>query len=663
MRTRTSSFPRFLEDLDPQVYLGNNYIVVDLEVDTSHGDYGHAVHPDNQILLACYRLGPGHPSYDGGKMHAVWGGEYKQDRLVELIEEADFLVAHNAKYELGHLRRCGLDLRNTLVFDTKLAEYVLLGNLAAGDKNMRGRSTSLDACVRRRGGPIKDPVVDKMLSMGINPTEIPRAWLQGRCEQDVRTTEELFLDQRRALKNTNRLPVLYTRCLTTPVLADIEFEGMALDPEAVEKEYEAALEQYAALERQMEQMTGGLNWRSSKQIAEYLYDVLGFDEIRKPSGEPRRTKAGARMTDQKTLDALVAKTPEQKAFLALRQEIGKVNAALVKNLHFFRGVVKEKGGVFHAVFNQTATATHRLSSSGIETWFEMFGGYKKVQFQNLPRQFKPLIKAKRPGWKIGEWDGSQLEFRVAAELGRDKQAHADILSKHDVHKFTGAVLFRAPKELLKNIADSMPALQALMPEVTKEQRQDSKQHTFKPLYGGSSGTKREQAYYAAFRARYSELEATQKGWVYEVVRTKRLVTPWGMRYYWPYAKMGNDGYCNVTSAVYNYPVQALATAEIIPIALVYFWHRLRERGLEDYIKLVNTVHDSVVSEVHPDYEREFERLAVDVWHDVYCYLREVYGMEFSVPLGTEVNLGSHWAASGNYTKAYDVFPDGTVRES
>jgi hypothetical protein len=62
---------------------------------------------------------------------STWGGEFEQGGLLDLIAQADFLVAHNAKYELHWLKRCGQDLRKLFVFDTKIAEYVLLGNLAS----------------------------------------------------------------------------------------------------------------------------------------------------------------------------------------------------------------------------------------------------------------------------------------------------------------------------------------------------------------------------------------------------------------------------------------------------------------------------------------------------------------------------------------------------
>jgi DNA polymerase I-like protein with 3'-5' exonuclease and polymerase domains len=397
--------------------------VLDFETDTSHGDYGSPVHPDNHLLLACWKVGP------NGTVKSKWGGEFSQQELLDDIAKADFIVAHNAKYELGWLKRCGIDLRKVFAYDTKLGEYVLMGNRIAGDEVMHRLATSLDMCCRRRGLPVKDPVVDIMIKNGINPKDIPKPWLEGRCRQDVETTRAVFLDQRAQLKRMNLLPVQYTRCLLTPVLADIESEGMALNHDRTKVEFDKASIEMADLQRRMDAMTGGINWRSGKQVGEFLYDTLKFEELRKPNGEPKRSAPtklhpnGSRLTDQKTLELLKAETPEQKQFLKLRKDIGKVNALLTKNLAFFMGVCNEYNGVFYAELNQTNTATHRLSSTGLPLKFETMRDergrptVKKVQFQNTPRKLKKLFRAKRKGWLMADPDGSQLEFRVAVQLG------------------------------------------------------------------------------------------------------------------------------------------------------------------------------------------------------------------------------------------------------
>lgn len=630
------------------VYQSENYVTLDFETDTSHGDYGHAVHPDNGIVLASWKVGP------HGPLVSHFGSEFDQDKLLQVLEAADFIVCHNAKYELGWLRRCGLDLGKVTVFDTKIAEYVLLGNLAAGCNatGLPPRSTSLDMCCRRRGWKIKDPVIDIMMHQGINPVDMPRPWLQGRCEQDVESTHALFEDQRQLLIDTGRLSVLYTRCLLTPVLADMEFQGMYLDADKVEEVYEENRKRLAVLARELDAATGGINWKSPLQVADFLYDTLGFSEPRNRDGSPQRTSSGRRKADKATVAGLKATSKEQKEFLALKSEVGKVSAALSKSLEFFKGVCTEYGCLFYAAFNQTVTATHRLSSSGHKTWFKTFEDWKTVQFQNMARVFKPLFKARKSEWLMMEIDGSQLEFRVAADLGNDEQAMSDILNPDfDAHIQSacemGGIDYDEFLQAYRNGSKHY-----------KNLRTAAKAETFKPLYGGESGTKKQKRYYAAFKERYKGIADTQAGWVETVLSTKKLVTPWGMRYYWPRAKIGRDGYVNVKSSVYNYPVQAFATAEIIPIAVVALWRRLR--NCTD-VRIVNTVHDSVILEVHPDavdFVREQGILAFG--QDVYEYLREVYNYEFKVPLGCGVTVGTHW--SEGTEESYNIWPDGKVEK-
>lgn len=651
--------PKFLADLDPNAYWSDNYVVLDFEIDTGHGDYGNPVHSNNVMLLGVWKLGKGHPCV-GPMSFRVWGDEYNEDwkYLRDDIAKADFVVAHNAKYELGWLIRLGVDPRKVFVFDTRLAEYTLLGNLAAGAKDlgMAPMLTSLDMCCRRRGLPIKDPVVDVMIGHGINPVGIPQSWLEGRCRQDVETTEQVFLSQRKQLAERGLLPVQYTRCLLTPVLAAIETEGLKLDADLVRSTHEEYKYKLGRLEQEMQETFGSVP-KGNKQMAALLYDQLGFRELTDRRGRPKRnapTKRnteGSRKTDDKTQKQLVAKTVKQKKFLELRKELSKTRAAIDKNLEFFRGVVEDYDGVFYAELHQTKTATGRLSSTGIETQFKSILDKKgkpatrSVQIQNTPRQFKKLFIAKRPGYLIGEPDGSQLEFRVAAFLGNDERARADIEDvNYDVHRFTASVLFDV-------------AYEAVETEGANSQRQLAKPETFKPLYGGSKGTDAQEAYYAAFRARYPGIAAAQSGWVEEALDTKQLTTPWGLIYYFPTIHRSSSGYVNAETIISNYPVQALATAEIIPIAIVYLWHRIRERELEEKIVLVNTVHDSAPCEVHPDATEQFVELSKQCFTtDVYNYLEKVYGIEFDVPLGIGLKMGSHWGTGKEI--AYNIYRDG-----
>ena len=369
--------------LNWEILKSDNYVVVDFETDTSGGQYGAASQPDNRLLLACWKRA-------GQPVQAHWGGEYDQGDLLQAFDDADFVVAHQAKYEAGWFLRMGVNVEEQVWFCTRLAEYVLLGNRAAGGEGLAPVLISLDACVRRRGGVQKDPVVDRLIKNGVNPVRIPRKWLQGRCAKDVVDTERLMLDQRAALLSSQRLPVLWTRSIISPVLAEIEQAGMYVDKIRVENTHFEYTQKLAELDQKLDEMTGGINTRSSKQVAEFVYDVLGFREKTDKTGKPKRTASGLRLTSQKVLDTLVATNKRQKEFIALRKERSKVSSALSKALDFLLGVARERDGRFLGEFNQANTATHRLSSSGVPITFAD-GETRTTQFQNLPRVFKPLF--------------------------------------------------------------------------------------------------------------------------------------------------------------------------------------------------------------------------------------------------------------------------------
>jgi DNA polymerase I-like protein with 3'-5' exonuclease and polymerase domains len=622
--------PKFLQELDPNVYHSSNYTVLDFEVATNHGDFGRPIFPDNALLLAVWRT-------PEGLVKRKWGNELEQQNLFEDIARSDFIVAHNSIYELGWLRRGGFPISTILPFDTQLGEYVLLGNLVSGhsDSGVPPTSISLDSCANRRGWARKDPVVDILMGHGINPASMPRKWVEDRCIQDVETTHALFKDQLAVLSATNRTPVLFTRCLLTPVLADIQSEGMQLDAERVGIAYEEHAGKLVQLEGQLRELTGGINTNSPKQLGEYLYDSLGLEELRDRRGNPKRTDTGQRKTDAKTLLALGGKSAAQREFLGLYREQSKLADAISKSLRFFKGVCETQDGHFHADLNQTRTATHRLSSTGIPS------EYGSVQFQNLAKAFKRLFKASRKDWLIAETDGSGLEFRVAGLLGDDPQIRKDLEDPNfDPHVTSGSVMKKLDY-------DELLAAYRSGSKDAKGIRDKAKPETFKPLYGGSKGTKEQERWYGEFKRRYSVLAETQKGWVGEVLRTKKLVTPWGMTFFFPNARMNASGYVNVGNAVYNYPVQCLATAEIIPIALVFLWHTIHARGLADRIKLVNTVHDSIVVELHPSVLDQYTSIVEDCFTEkVYMYLKRVYNMDFNVKLGVETTVGAHWGEDG-----------------
>jgi DNA polymerase I-like protein with 3'-5' exonuclease and polymerase domains len=260
---------------------------------------------------------------------------------------------------------------------------------------------------------------------------------------------------------------------------------------------------------------------------------------------------------------------------------------------------------------------------------------------------------------IAEADGSQLEFRVAGQVSGDPQMIADILdTEFDAHVTSAAAMHGVPYEEL------LVRYRAKDPEALKW-RKASKPDTFGPLYGKSRGTPEQMRWIEEFRRRYKGFYDYSEANVHKVLVDKVLVLPWGMRYYWPHAKIGSGDYINCRTAVYNYPIQGFATAEIIPIAIAAFRQRIAEAVAGGVVQdgdivILNTVHDSLICDIDESALETWKEIALNAFTlDVYAYLRNVYGYDFDkVPLGVGMNYGTHWADPANAEEEWDVFSDG-----
>jgi DNA polymerase I-like protein with 3'-5' exonuclease and polymerase domains len=611
------ALPDYLTDPDPELYLWGDYVCLDFE--TTNLDKGSALNSNNHLVLSCW-----YESANNVHRHG-WGDEYSQHRLLEAIDKADFIVCHNAKFELHWLYRCGYDIGSKPIYDTMLAEWVIAGN------RRFGFMPSLDDCLARRDMQGKVGMVSKMISAGVCPSEIPRRWLLRYCRQDVAGTVDLMRDQLEEIGGTKRLGVVYTRCIVLPALTDIERVGLCLDAELVAEEFEKHTKELCEVMKELDALTGGINPKSPPQVATYVYGELGFVEKKDRQGKPIRNKAnkqfpdGMPKTDEATLLSLNPSTDDQLQFLALKKKQAQLSAALDKNLSMFHGACVEQGCMIYGVMNQTTTGTHRLSSSGRSTYYKMFDKKKGCQFQNLPNKFKGVFTARKDGWLVAEADYGQLEYRMGGFVTGDRVIYDEVDSDHDVHKFTASVMFNVPQE-----------------EVTYEQRRVSKKDTFKPTYGGSFGTPEQMKYYKAYQEKYHVMYSTQEEWCEIVANNKQLETEWGMIYYWPEAKRDRNDYLNVKTKVFNYPIQGFATAEVVPIGLAMFWHRTRDAEMF----LINTVHDSLECEL-PENEIElFAECAVQsLTRDVYAYVSKVYNMKIDMTLSVGMVLGTHWTKS------------------
>lgn len=597
---------RFLQSPDPNIY--HELPAVSHDLETTNIDKGDARNEDNQLVLGVYG------SEDSYKLH-------QSTIPLELIEEVGdkIYVAHNAMFELSWMYRQGIDILNILPWDTCVAEYILTRNT--------GLPIDLDSCLQRRGLGGKESLVSKLIKSGVCPSTIPRKLLTTYCLVDTSKTYALYKAQLKEATERGLLGVILTRCLLLPVLVEMQFRGMYLDSNVVERVKTETIRDINRLNFEIADLSNGkeINWSSPQQVAEFIYTDLGFKELTR-RGKVLRNKPskkfpeGTPKTDVNTLAALKATNKRQRKFLEVYAALKKAETRLSKYVNLFTEAVEATGGILRCNYNTTIANTLRLTSS-------------KPNFQNFDRELKCAFAARYPDWNINERDYAQLEYRIAVALAHDKYGIDSILNDVDRHAYT--------RDYLLEHGETFES------DDPHEQRQDSKPRTFKPLFAGTTGTDAEKAYYAHFLELHEELAQVQAEWKREAYSERKQTTVTGLVFDWNNATMNRRGTLikpdgrPIDQSVANYPIQYLATGEVVPIGLIYLRHSLKNELMESFI--VNTVHDSIVSEVKPEESEKFNALSEYAMSKYTVkYLKEVYDFELCVPLDTEAKESPNW---------------------
>jgi DNA polymerase-1 len=174
----------------------------------------------------------------------------------------------------------------------------------------------------------------------------------------------------------------------------------------------------------------------------------------------------------------------------------------------------------------------------------------------------------------------------------------------------------------------------------KTTRQEAKAHTFAPLYGatGFGRTSAEAKYYEQFTKKYEGVALWHSRLAKEAMNSKTIKTPSGREFAFPNIYKNKHGRISNFTQIKNYPVQSFATADIVPLALLYI------DKLLDTMKscVVNTVHDSIVIDVHPDEERAVLEAINTTNRNLPSLVNNKWGIEFNVPLLLESKIGDNW---------------------
>ena len=370
------------------------------------------------------------------------------------------------------------------------------------------------------------------------------------------------------------LPLIYA-------LYHMEQEGIAVKREELSAYGQKLKEQIAVLEQEIYGLTGcEFNINSPKQLGEVLFEKMGIKGGKK-------TKTGY-STAADVLEKLAPDYPVVRKILDYRQ-YSKLNSTYAEGLGTYIG----SDGRIHSSFNQTITATGRISST-------------EPNLQNIPirmalgREIRKVFVPK-DGFVFLDADYSQIELRVLAHLSGDERLIEAYRSAQDIHAITASQVFHIPLD-----------------EVTPLQRRNAKAVNFGIVYGISAfglsedlSISRKEAleYINRYFETYPQVKSYLDNLVKEAKETGYAVTMFGRRRPVPELKSGNFMQRSFGERVaMNSPIQGTA-ADIIKIAMIRVDKRLREEGLRS--RLILQVHDELLIETATDEESAVKKLLAE----------------------------------------------------
>lgn len=319
---------------------------------------------------------------------------------------------------------------------------------------------------------------------------------------------------------------------------------------------------------------------------------------------------GGFSSDKETIDELIAAGASGKAkeFLECLKEYNAISTYLSS---FVEGIRKNLRHdlLLHTSLNQCVTATGRLSST-------------RPNLQNQPREntfpIRKVFISRFEGGSLLNADFKQLEFRVAAYLAQCLNAIKDILDEIDVHKQTATAIKGSP-------------------DISQEERQDAKKSTFRPLYGGTSGTDAQKAYFDYFFKHYDGIFRWHTELCELAVANKYIQTPSGRVYAFPHCTRRKHGSVSFHTQIKNYPVQGFATGDILPVTMIEIYRLMKKAKVRS--RLCLTVHDSIVADVHPEEKEVMIQIFRDGFARTIPALEERFKINFNLPLDMDLELG------------------------
>jgi len=530
-------------------------------------------------------------------------GEIEQLPLEQVIARVKPLLenntpaklTHNGNYDMAVLAEYGINVKN-VTFDTMLAAYLL------GEKSLSLKALAFSKLAIEMT-PITDLIGSGTKQIPMSQVEITRAANYACADADMTLRLAKMLEAQLhqqglwQLFSEVELPLM-------PVLVRMERNGVALDIDLLRQMSHRLGEQILKLETEIYNSVGHqFNINSPQQLSAVLFEELRL--------APARKTKGGYSTGASVLEELFGVHPIIEFILDYRQ-LSKIKSTYIDALP---SLINPKTRRVHTSFNQTRTATGRLSSS-------------EPNLQNIPARGELAKEVRQafiapPGSYLLAADYSQIDLRCLAHLSQDKSLLDAFRRDEDIHRATAAQVFGVDSS-------------AVMPDM----RRVAKTVNFGVIYGMSdygleqaTGLSREEAsqFIAAYFEKYpgvkqylesTKEQARKKGYVQTILGRRRSI---------PEINSSNRQVREAAERMaINMPVQG-TSADIIKVAMVNLDREMEKRQLKS--KMLLQVHDELIFEVPEAELEEMRQLVPEIMSTA---------LELSIPLKVAIKVGKNW---------------------
>ena len=508
-------------------------------------------------------------------------------------------VGQNIKYDMLVLGNYGVNIKGEM-FDTMIAHYLLQPELYhnmdyMAEVYLKYQTIKIEELIGPKGKKQKN-------MRDLPPTNVYKY----ACEDADVTLKLKNILEKELIENNVKKLFDEVEMPLVPVLAYMERNGVRLDTDALKETSKHYTEQMLLLESDIHSLAGTeFNVSSPKQVGEILFDRL------KITDKAKKTKTGQYVTSEEVLESLRGKHEIVEKILEYRG----LKKLLSTYIDALPQMINPATGKIHTSFNQTVTATGRLSSSN-------------PNLQNIPIRDdngKEIRKAFIPddGCKFFSADYSQIELRIMAHLSEDPHLIEAFCNGDDIHAATAAKIYKVD-----------------INDVSREQRSKAKTANFGIIYGISVfglaerlNVERKEAkeLIDGYFENYGKVKdymdksievAREKGYIETIFKRKRFL---------PDIESRNSivrGYAERNAI--NAPIQGSA-ADIIKIAMIRIYNRFMEEGIKS--KMILQVHDELNFSVLPEEKEKVEQIVLSEMQSAY---------KMKVPLIADSGWGQNW---------------------